>query len=418
MSLMTPELSSTSFEAYYRQQFRGVLSDAELTNMFASLCTPLPLVLRVSQRAPLADRALSRLQILLGEEVQAGQLEWVGKRAWQFSLVGRGGTHHQFLQQQQSRGALQRQESASMLPALVLAPESHHAVLDMCAAPGSKSCQLLELMQSGVHASGRKDGPSRGSVRGGSVGMDGGFLIANDASLDRVISLNHRLQSVNVASPRTMVTSLDARWWPSLGNLRFDRVLCDVPCSGDGTMRKRHRNTPEWSAAAAVELHTTQLRILREGMRLLKPGGLLVYSTCSLNPIENEAVVAAALRREMDPSPPDPSPPDPSPPDPSLLGPSPPDPSLTATERGAEFWVEDCRELVAGGLAGLHPVDGLVSWIPPKSDADPDLDPDSLTDPKADPEVNRDLDLKWQTGAGANAAAEGWGQRRSLYPPQ
>ena len=69
-----------------------------------------------------------------------------------------------------------------------------------------------------------------------------------------------------------------------------------MPCTGDGTLRKKHVNTPDWSVHSAAELHTTQLRLLREGLRLLKPGGLLVYSTCSFNPIENEAVVAAALR--------------------------------------------------------------------------------------------------------------------------
>jgi hypothetical protein len=73
-------------------------------------------------------------------------------------------------------------------------------------------------------------------------------------------------------------------------------IRCDVPCTGDGTLRKKHVNTPDWSVHSAAELHTTQLRLLREGLRLLKPGGLLVYSTCSFNPIENEAVVAAALR--------------------------------------------------------------------------------------------------------------------------
>ncbi|KOO27521.1 sun nucleolar family protein [Chrysochromulina tobinii] len=73
-------------------------------------------------------------------------------------------------------------------------------------------------------------------------------------------------------------------------------IRCDVPCTGDGTLRKKHVNTPDWSVHSAAELHPTQLRLLREGLRLLKPGGLLVYSTCSFNPIENEAVVAAALR--------------------------------------------------------------------------------------------------------------------------
>ena len=149
-----------------------------------------------------------------------------------------------------------------MLPALLLAPHGSHAVLDMCAAPGSKSVQLLELME---------------------ASSGGGMLVSNDASLPRAISLTHRLASVNVASPRTLVTSFDGRWWPDrlLGGLRFDRVLCDVPCSGDGTLRKRHANTPDWRASTALSLHGTQVRLLRQGLRQLRAGGVLVYSTCS-----------------------------------------------------------------------------------------------------------------------------------------
>lgn len=181
-----------------------------------------------------------------------------------------------------------------MIPALILAPEPHHAVLDMCAAPGSKSCQLIQMMEA--------------KMRHASEGR--GFLMANDASLDRAISLNHRLQSSNVASSmyaarpllasittlspssltepaaahmlyRILVSSLDARWWPRMGGLRFDRVLCDVPCSGDGTLRKRHRNTPEWSEATGQSLHKSQVQLLRQANATLAPGPLP-----SLNPLD------------------------------------------------------------------------------------------------------------------------------------
>ena len=78
---------------------------------------------------------------------------------------------------------------------------------------------------------------------------------------------------------------------------RFDRILADVPCSGDGTLRKSPDLWKKWSPASGVDLHSLQLEIAAHAARLLKVGGRLVYSTCSLNPLEDEAVVAALLRR-------------------------------------------------------------------------------------------------------------------------
>jgi multisite-specific tRNA:(cytosine-C5)-methyltransferase len=82
-------------------------------------------------------------------------------------------------------------------------------------------------------------------------------------------------------------------------NLRFDRVLCDVPCSGDGTLRKNYSLWKNFTAHLGLAVHPLQLDILEKGISLLKKGGRLVYSTCSFNPIENEAVVAAALSRHI-----------------------------------------------------------------------------------------------------------------------
>lgn len=77
----------------------------------------------------------------------------------------------------------------------------------------------------------------------------------------------------------------------------FDRVLADVPCSGDGTMRKNPSIWNKWGVGDGIGLHKLQLDILMRGLSMLKQGGRLVYSTCSLNPAEDEAVLAEALRR-------------------------------------------------------------------------------------------------------------------------
>lgn len=78
-------------------------------------------------------------------------------------------------------------------------------------------------------------------------------------------------------------------------DLLFDRVLADVPCSGDGTLRKNPDLWARWNPGLGVAEHFVQARILRRGLELLKVGGRLVYSTCSLNPVEDEAVICSVL---------------------------------------------------------------------------------------------------------------------------
>ncbi|ELU39994.1 tRNA (cytosine-5-)-methyltransferase [Rhizoctonia solani AG-1 IA] len=123
-----------------------------------------------------------------------------------------------------------------------------------------------------------------------------GLLIANDTDNKRAHMLVH--QSSRLPSPVLMVTNLDASIYPRIqtptGKMLFDRILCDVPCSGDGTMRK---NYGIWKSWTVMNGNGLQLRILTRAMNLLKPGGRLVYSTCSMNPVENEAVIAAALKK-------------------------------------------------------------------------------------------------------------------------
>jgi multisite-specific tRNA:(cytosine-C5)-methyltransferase len=179
-----------------------------------------------------------------------------------------------------------------MIPPLLLDVQPEHIVLDCCAAPGSKTVQLLEAL----HARGI-EGQSAASI-------PPGLLVANDSDAKRCHMLVH--QSLNrIGSPNTMITNLDASNIPTIKlpgpngkgtrTLYFDRILCDVPCSGDGTTRKNPNIWKTWKTSDGLGLHPLQLRILLRAIQSLKYGGRLVYSTCSYNPIENEAVVSAAL---------------------------------------------------------------------------------------------------------------------------
>ena len=178
---------------------------------------------------------------------------------------------HLWLRQQTDAGFITRQETVSMVPPVVLAPEPNDIVLDMCAAPGSKTCQILEKLS-----------PE-------------GAMIANDSSSQRAYMLVHQLRRIMHNNPVVMVTSCDAQFFPQ--TLSFDRILADVPCSGDGTSRKNIGIWKNWNQLGALALHSLQLDIAWKGVALLKVGGYMCYSTCSHNPIENEAVVAELLRR-------------------------------------------------------------------------------------------------------------------------
>lgn len=178
---------------------------------------------------------------------------------------------HLWLRKQTDAGFITRQETVSMVPPVVLAPQPDDIVLDMCAAPGSKTCQILEKLSTE------------------------GCMIANDSSAQRAYMLVSQLRRIMHNNPVVMITSCDGQFFPQ--TLSFDRILADVPCSGDGTSRKNIGIWKHWNQLGALALHNLQLDIAWKGVQLLKVGGYIVYSTCSHNPIENEAVVAELLRK-------------------------------------------------------------------------------------------------------------------------
>lgn len=210
-----------------------------------------------------------------------------------------------FLVAETTVGNISRQEAVSMIPPLLMDIEPHHAVLDMCAAPGSKTAQLIEAIHAGEETRTEEATTQDAPVdKIDSGGRPTGFIIANDADYKRSHMLIHQTKRLN--SPNLIVTNHDATWFPSLLTsgpeedkeyLKFDRILADVPCTGDGTARKNYGVWRDWSPGGAFNLHLTQVRILVRGLQMLKVGGRIVYSTCSMNPVENEAVLASAIDR-------------------------------------------------------------------------------------------------------------------------
>jgi 16S rRNA C967 or C1407 C5-methylase (RsmB/RsmF family) len=130
-------------------------------------------------------------------------------------------------------------------------------------------------------------------------GGGGGILRANDVSADRLRCLRDAVARSGIRGIGSVLrySQLDAAAFPLPPSeaKRYDAVICDVPCSGDGTARKDPRLLPGWTPNIANALHATQVAILSRALLLVRDGGVVAYSTCSLNPVEGEAVVAAAL---------------------------------------------------------------------------------------------------------------------------
>ncbi|ELP83387.1 ribosomal RNA small subunit methyltransferase F, putative [Entamoeba invadens IP1] len=176
----------------------------------------------------------------------------------------------EFMLKMNESGEVTRQEVVSMIPALLLDCQKGMAVLDVCAAPGSKTTQLIEM-----------------------VGKEG-CVAANDSDVVRSRLLVHQTKRLN--APQLLITNFRAQKLEYQSE-QFDRLLCDVPCTGDGTLRKCIDAKIKFDIYDAYTIHREQIDIMKNVLHFLKVGGLFVYSTCSLNPIEDEAVVSEILRR-------------------------------------------------------------------------------------------------------------------------
>lgn len=188
-------------------------------------------------------------------------LPWYpNENAWQMELTRKDIRRseafyklHNFLIAETSAGSISRQEAVSMIPPIVLDVQPHHKVLDMCAAPGSKTAQLIEYLHAGSETA-----------------IPSGYVVANDLDNNRCYMLVHQAKRLN--SPCFIVTNHDSSILPNFivtnpetqqrQELRFDRVLCDVPCSGDGTLRKNPDIWQKWNQGQSSNLHG-QVKIRR-----------------------------------------------------------------------------------------------------------------------------------------------------------
>jgi len=166
------------------------------------------------------------------------------------------------------------QEISSMLPALVLQPKAGDFVLDLCASPGSKTTQMAAMME------------------------NSGFILANEISMGRIGILNSNLERCGVMN--TMVCRKEGVALCSAlkkkSKLKFDKILVDAPCSGEGTLRKSPKTFLMWNERMILNIAKTQRRLAEAALGLLKVDGVMIYSTCTLAPEEDEEIVDYLIR--------------------------------------------------------------------------------------------------------------------------
>ena len=171
-------------------------------------------------------------------------------------------------------GVYYLQEASAMSAVALLDPQPGERVCDLCAAPGGKTTQIAGRMR------------------------NEGFLLCNEINPKRSRILSQNVERMGVSN--ALVTNEHpenlARHLPGY----FDRVLIDAPCSGEGMFRKEEAAVTDWSEETVLMCARRQREILRSGAKLLRPGGRLVYSTCTFAPAENEETVEAFLQEHPD----------------------------------------------------------------------------------------------------------------------
>jgi len=167
-------------------------------------------------------------------------------------------------------GYIYIQEAASMIPPLALDPKPGDIVLDMCASPGSKTTQIAQYMN------------------------NEGLLIANDFQGIRMAPLGINVQRMSVTN--SLLTVMKGEWFARAG-ITFDKILVDAPCSGSGTIRKSLKTLRIWNPGMVRKIAFEQRTLVGAAFSILREGGTLVYSTCSLEPEENEGIIDFLLKK-------------------------------------------------------------------------------------------------------------------------
>ncbi len=248
----------TSHPEWLIKRWIDVFGASEAEALATANNQPAPVAFRVVPNKSTESKVIDQLRSE-GAEVTASQ---IASGAWR--ITNAGSLLHELAQS----GQIYIQDEASQLVSQILDTQPGDRVLDLCAAPGGKTTQIAA---------------ADGAIR----------VVAGDVYEHRVRTVANVARLQSLSNIKCLV--LDGEQTLPLAPASFDRVLVDAPCSGTGTLR--HNPEIRWriSAEGIRDLANRQKQMLLNAARMVKPGGRLVYSTCSVEPEENEAVVSAFL---------------------------------------------------------------------------------------------------------------------------
>ena len=278
--------SNSNFETYYAAQ-NTCSSDLEWRECLSAMRRDLPQAFRVDlQRTSTSGQLINLLKVCANEmekrsdddahEIKVQSKPWcTNSSIWQITDVSRWKLRDEGLKRTESPsqgnsllnlrdfifhenelGHISRQELVSQIPVLLLDVQPHHRVLDMCASPGSKTKQVLSFLHS----------PSPNANNSTEEIMPSGFVLANEYDPSRCDKLSTCLN--RQSSPCLIAVNQDAQRFPDIYTLddstserkvlKYDRIVCDVPCSGDGTIRKNPTVWQDWNPGCGNARHHVQ----------------------------------------------------------------------------------------------------------------------------------------------------------------
>ena len=261
-------MNSVALPQEFVQRLQHIVPDDQWNTVIASFSAQKPTVLRVNTILTTADKLIGKL-LNEGFDVQA--VEWKPD-----AIIVPHEQRRKILDSHwYQKGQLYCQNLSSQLAPMVLEPKPGEEILDLCAAPGGKTLQMACMMK------------------------DHGRIAAVERSKERFFKLKANLKHQQVSCVDLYHTDGAGVWRKTPE--RFDRVLLDAPCSSESRFRANKPKTYEhWKLKKIKEMAKKQKNLIKSAIHCLKPGGVLLYCTCSFAAEENEAIIHHALKYFQD----------------------------------------------------------------------------------------------------------------------